>query len=570
MILPLVSTVSSPIVRFRWRAFWAILGITFAVVAGFWFVVPPTYLTNDDVQIKRDLEGLSAPGALPTGYVLMAHSILGWALVAIQPLIPVHGWDLMVAGLLIASAAMLLAVVWALSEQSSDCLLLASVALITLTPLFAAMQFTISATLAGVAAMTAAATELLLPVPRRSVLAASGALLLLGLLVRPMGASAGALLTAALLVPLTVSNNELSRLRMRRLGLSVATIGVSAVALVYVDEALYRLSPMWDAYHQDNWMLAWFFEWGGDLPERAVAPLRSQLGWSSAEWELLRRFWGIDPAIYSHGRIETLYAAWSALVDWHLRASWLAQRAAAELNVNTVLRLLAESKMTVVSSAIVVLAWGTRRALAVAVTSAAIFYAACIVIEVIFKELPARLFAPLQVGLLAAVVVTCRTLTRQPRRLVTTLCTALAIGVVIYQARTVTSQAFAENQQSRETDAQVLDLLRQRPSLLLLHADSFPSEYWWRPFHTPPAVLPAIQLGLNNHNPYVQRFVAHSHPESLLQRICSDSSVIVVAERGRLDAVTTFMKERYATDVQWNEVYSGSFRAWRCIRVYGG
>jgi hypothetical protein len=106
--------------------------------------------------------------------------------------------------------------------------------------------------------------------------------------------------------------------------------------------------------------------------------------------------------------------------------------------------------------------------------------------------------------------------------------------------------------------------MQLRPSLLLLHGDSFPSEFWWRPFHTPPLSLPAIQLGLNNRNPYVQRFVAHSYRDSLLRGICSDPSIIVVAEHGRLDAVTAFLKEQYGADVQWSEVYSGSFRAWRC------
>src|SRR5262249_19184190 len=103
-----------------------------------------------------------------------------------------------------------------------------------------------------------------------------------------------------------------------------------------------------------------------------------------------------------------------------------------------------------------------------------------------------------------------------------------------------------------------------RPSLLVLHADSFPSEYWWRPFHTPPVQLPTIQLGLNNHHPYVQRFVQQAYGGSLLHAMCSDPSIIVVAERGRLDPVTVFMKEHYDTDVTWIPAFDGSFRAWRC------
>jgi hypothetical protein len=147
---------------------------------------------------------------------------------------------------------------------------------------------------------------------------------------------------------------------------------------------------------------------------------------------------------------------------------------------------------------------------------------------------------------------------------VTIICAVVAVGLMVHQGRVVAADASADSRQSRETDAQVLDLLQQHPSLLLLHADSFPSEHWWRPFHTPVVRLQAIQLGMNNHNPNVQRFISHSYRESLLHAICTDPSILVIAERGRLDPVTTFMKEHYGTHVEWNEVYAGSFRVWRC------
>jgi len=39
---------------------------------------------------------------------------------------------------------------------------------------------------------------------------------------------------------------------------------------------------------------------------------------------------------------------------------------------------------------------------------------------------------------------------------------------------------------------------------------------------------------------------------------------LVIAERDRLEPVTTFLSEHYGTEVEWNETYAGSFRAWRC------
>ena len=106
-------------------------------------------------------------------------------------------------------------------------------------------------------------------------------------------------------------------------------------------------------------------------------------------------------------------------------------------------------------------------------------------------------------------------------------------------------------------------LLNLHPSLLILHSDSFPSEHRWRPFHTPSVQLTAIQLGLNNHNPSVDRFLMRYDP-SLLSAIGADSAILVISERRRLDPVTTFMREHYHVAVEWNEVYQGSFRAWHC------
>src|SRR5262249_19177310 len=153
-------------------------------------------------------EGLAAPTATPTGYVLIAHSLLGWVVVGVQRIVPVHLWDFVVAGLFVCSIATMLAYVWSLSRTTAERVLAVVAVLVAIAPLLAGMQFTISATLAGIAAMTIAATDLLQPAPRRSVLATSGALLLAGLLVRPISATAGGLLVIALLFPVAVLDRE--------------------------------------------------------------------------------------------------------------------------------------------------------------------------------------------------------------------------------------------------------------------------------------------------------------------------------------------------------------------------
>src|SRR5262245_52165563 len=201
--MPITPVMS--LVRVRGRAFIAFLISTLVCVSGFWFAIPPTYLTNDDVAIRRAIEGLTAPGAAPTGYVIMAHSLLGWILASTAPLTRVHGWDLAVAGVLICSIASITTIAWCVFDSVLARSLSVVATLAIMMPLLAGMQFTISATLAGIAAMTAIVMELLTPVPRKSLLVASAVLLVVGLLMRPSGAAAGGLLSTALLLPLALN-----------------------------------------------------------------------------------------------------------------------------------------------------------------------------------------------------------------------------------------------------------------------------------------------------------------------------------------------------------------------------
>ena len=560
--MPVTLVIS--LVRVRGRAFIALLLSTLVCVTAFWLAIPPTYLTNDDVAIRRAIEGLTAPGASPTGYVIMAHSLLGWMLASTAPLTPLHGWDVAVASVLICSIALITAIAWCLFDTALARWLSLVAALAIVMPLLPAMQFTISATLAGIAAMTVIVMELFTPAPRRSLLLASAVLLVVGLLVRPLSAAAGGLLSAALLLPMAVNARDRLPNRFRQVLVAVAALGVLAGSLVYVDGVLYRLSPEWSTYREDHWRLARSFEWGGGPPEAEVALLRARVGWSQNDWDLVRHSWGIDPVLHSHERFDTLYRSWSAMQGWREQAASVRQRLAAELTASALVRLFAESRLALGLSVLVALAFASRRGLIAVLGSATVFYAGCLAIEIAFKELPARLFAPLQVGLFVAVLITCRVLSRPMHARVVTLCAAAAAGLLTYEVHTVVEAAVDDRRQSKETDTQVLELLQQQPSLLLLHADSFPSEHWWRPFHTPPVPLTSIQLGLNNHNPYVRRFIARTYGESLLHAMCTHPSILVVAEPGRLESVTAFMHEHHDTDVSWDLVYEGSFRAWRC------
>ena len=540
------------------------LTLTFASAVLFWAFAPPTYLTNDDVAIKSDLEGLMAPGGVPTGYAIWPHALLGWALVYLRRVIPIHAWDFVVAGLIICAAAFALAEAWSMSSAPRARVLSLLAALVVIIPLFDGMQYTMSATLAAAVGVFAIVMELWTQQPRRFVLAASAVLAVAGLLVRSDSAAAGGLMAIVLLVPLAIACREMRTPYLRGLFVAAAAMGVAAIALDLLNDGMYRLSPAWAASRSDWLATRRLLEWGSDLPDDVVSALRARVGWTANDWELLRRFWGIDPTIHSQARMALLFDWWPRLLDVRTRMVLLTQRGVADVSGGGFLHLFSESWMTLAAAAAVVYGTASRRGVATAAAATATFYATCIALEVFFKELPFRLFAPLQVCFIISILFTCRTLARPASRWSVVIAGIVLTGLVIMQALFVGADATANARQARDVDAQVAELLQLHPSMLVLHGDSFPSEFWWRPFHTPAVRLHAVALGNENHNPYLQRFLAASYQPSLLHAICTDPSILVVGESDRFAPVTSYMRERFGSDVTWTNVYQASFGAWRC------
>src|SRR5262245_45580933 len=99
--------------RFRWATFGVSLAFVVCAVAVLWVWIPPAYDTNDDVTIRRVLEGTRIPGQPPTGFALLPHAALGWSLVAVHHALPAsYPWDTVVTGILVWGMAVFLSQVW--------------------------------------------------------------------------------------------------------------------------------------------------------------------------------------------------------------------------------------------------------------------------------------------------------------------------------------------------------------------------------------------------------------------------------------------------------------------------
>jgi hypothetical protein len=385
-----------------------------------------------------------------------------------------------------------------------------------------------------------------------------------GVLIRPMGGAAGAVVAVGLSVP---------HLRIRRLWwaqvLSIlASVGVVFLAAQYVDIALYGMRPEWDEYFRFNWIALALLEWGSDASNTFASSIRQSVGWSANDWSMLINSWGVDPVIHGFGRVSQAYQVQTAALD-HVGTLSLLFGRVANYSSGSLRSLLDSAGLAVVTGGLLLVAYATRKSVWQFGAVLLLFLAICASLDVVFARLPWRLLGPLQLLFVAAALITIATYRRAASPLLAILSlgtiVAMTVPVLAAEAREAGSRVI----RSRQLEAEVAQLQHLSPSLVIFYGSRFPREYWWRPFHHPPVELPAVALGWNNQNPQLHHYLNATGRQPLLRALCTDPSILIVADRDPLDFVATYMNEHFSTAVSWTQVYDGSFPAWRCSAING-
>jgi hypothetical protein len=550
---------------FRWTTFGVSLAFVVCAVALLWLWIPPAYDTNDDVTIRRVLEGTRVPGQPPTGFALLPHAALGWSLVAVRSVWPsAYAWDIAVTGILVWGMAVFLSLVWR-SPGSAVVLKLSAttVAATAVLPLIGSVQYTISATVAGGAAILLAWSELAGDgTRRRTVLAMAVALMVFGLLLRSGGAMAGALAVIACLMPRAILAR---RPGMRTMALLAGGSVALAAVLYAADVALYKMRPEWDAYREMNELVTALFDWNWQalLPAAVdVTGTRQSVGWTASDWTMLEHAWAVTPERFSVKSVREFYEATLAHLTPMDYGSAAVQRLWMFDRANWLERLN-EAWPALLGVAIVLAVYSQAGDRRVTLGAVMFFAAYCLGVQIGFKSLPFRLLAPMFACFVSVLLSTARL--RQRGRISAALVLVAVLLLSVYQARAVFAAMAANHRHSLQVDAEGAALAALQPSLVVIHRDRFPEEHWLRPFHTPSARLLTIRLGRNNQNPQLLSFFQRSGLSTFPSAICDDPSILVVSEPGRLDVLTTGLRERAGRSVSWKPVFTGSFTAWQCL-----
>jgi hypothetical protein len=556
--------------RLCWRQVATAFVLTTAIIAGLWSRIEPVYFTNDDVGFRLAITGEDVPGGPPSSHLLTTHAALTTMAVEVQKALPdVSVWDWILSATLVAGVAGLYAFVWCIVGPARGLRYAALVVLtVTVVPFIAGLQFTISAIVCGGAAALIAIGELAHPSrPRGSIIAAALALLVVGFLVRPMGAEAGALVTTVLL-GLPAASSAARRVRLTRLGLAAAVLVALFGALNVADGMFYGSRGGWADYSRYHWRIVDLIDWGGGDDTGQVEAVRAATGWTENDWNLLRSRWGIDATVFGFTQMAR---ATEAAVRAGASTSTLGRLTTriGSGGIRVAADLLPELALVAVLALMVAACFGSTRALVLTCGILLMFLALCVGIQAISKELPFRVLAPLQTCLMAVVLATIAEHPRVASRWRVTVALAVGLAMLVQQGRLVAVQAVAEEDQARSIEQQVSEVLALEPSLLVLHSDAFVYESWWRPFHRPGVTLPIIATGWNNQDPRLQNYLVATGRAPLFRAICSDPSILVVANPGRLDVVTRSLAEHDGLDVTWTPVFLGTIRVWRCTPSTG-
>ena len=530
-----------------WRAFLLSLGITTLLIAALWMSIPPTYLTSDDVAIRSSIDGTFVPVEPPTGFTLMTHAALGWALVSSQALWPgLHGWDTVLVVTLVIAIAMVKAIAW--TTGGALRVLVLSIALV---PLLIGMQFTISSTLAGGAAVLVGSAE-----RRRSTLILAAVVLAVGLLIRPYGAAAGAFLVAVLILAVRPSE-------WRRTTAILAVTTAAFVVALLTDAAIYQRDPEWAAARRYNIVAAEIFEWTRTMPREAVDAAHRAVGWSNTDRSTIAGGWGWDPEVFGLRRLTAVHALSSESAGLVGRVSPAFRHLA-----NVDLRSLPDRFPVPWQAALAVLmvvALGSplRTSLLRWGAVSVIFVVYGLVVEAFFKELPFRLFAPL-LALAIAVGVAAPGDRLHPWIRTCAMIVSLALLVVVSRNTILTLRADAAD--AEQTDIETTALAAWHPSVIVAHADSFPSAFWWRPFHRPEIPLPIIGI---SHRPDTHRYLRTTGRERFLQSLCTHPRTLIITEPDRLEIVSAYLSEHEGWVVEWERVITTTeddprFDVYRC------
>lgn len=534
--------------------------ITAVLIALAWLLLFPVYDTNDDVAVRIFLEGREIPGAQPSADIFFFNRPLAQAIASLNRLAPGLPWyDVVEHGLLTLTALVAFYCCLRFVRFWDDAAIVALVAAMLLA-VFAAIQLTIVATLSTIVGLTALIVALVSTTSNleRFMLSVAGAVVLLvGTLFRIEAALLGIFLVLlAGLYPVisTLRHKGLQRCSSVLIILVTACTG-AALAWAY-HFVLYFGSPEWKEVYEFIYLFQQLIEYAaGRAPQDVLNQALASVGWTPAELEMLRNWVFFDTNVFSTHKMK--------LIISNLPVS---ANASPFSVTNSLSMFVSQFPFFIFGAAGIVLTASRVRTALVTVVLLAAIIVVMVLISVLTKPLPYRVFWPMTVGaLFVSWIIIHLDHVSPPHRiqrlaaatLLTTSCLLVAVQTI------ERSRAVERAHQLAFSDFTRMPVGPK--NVLVIIGSAFPLELAERPF-APPYLQRSVQalpLGATQQSPPVVRFMSQVAPD-MPTWLCSDA-VFIAADKQVLTALQAYYRRHRNQVVSFSNVFSGkTFNVHQC------
>lgn len=526
------------------------------------------YDTNDDAVANLLVAGRMVVQA-PSEFILYSHIGIGLLLKALYTHFPAIPWY--AACLLLSLFSALVAIGFAVLRLKVHpyvwCVWLAVFALIAVVRL----QFTIVALFASVAALSLLASAILTaPAGRVRFLYYTVILLFLTLsaAIRPEVVGLTIAFAAVIYTLLLCLTGGCRRTLLLCAGFMLVAVTVSYV-LKYSNAAYYQQAAGWENFYAYNTARANLMDRSSVPYNAETQPVFTKIGWSENDYSMLMRWFYIDKERYALETLERLYdearltLAGRATNAPHHPRFWQEL-----MSLYSLLFLLF----------MVFIVWPPKNRLAwmALMASGGIALAVYYGIATTNRPPPFRVWLPVLalISIIAAVLCARNDTKRYyiPREKIPNKTVFGSMLVILVLAHVISISEIS--QKMRMTLNQNIEAFGPNPDeLYVIWSDALPLQLIIDPLRAQPRLknFAALQLGVGQHEPTVQKQLAHFGIRDLYTALFNRGDIYLIAYSHDLPLLEAYIKEHYNLGIEYEVHYKSEyFEIYRVMQEGGG
>jgi hypothetical protein len=556
-----VSTISARVYAQDGRLWIAFVGAAVAITFFTIWMMPPFFMSNDDVGMRRTASGWLAGTTrdMPSEFLLFQNVLVGLFLKSLYIHFPgVYWYETFLYLLLSVSIGTLIFSIARLQPSAWPFL----VYLLFLAPFVATvvlmLQFTAVAGFAAIAAV-ALTFSMIVREPRspRGFGVSAISLLFVASLVRLRMAEIVPLLALpALLILLARANWRSTAVVIK---IAVASVLVIACGVAF-DWLYLDVSPGWGEFMEFNRIKGGIIDYHRVRLDSRTESLFRSIGWTPLDYEMLVNWFFTDTERFSLKNLRVVERAWAE--RGFLPAGILSVREFHRI----AMAALTPSVGACAGLAVCLGALRSRWAALLASVGVALWFVlACIATALLFKTSPLWVEMPLCACSVTLAWFATQAFACGTNRWSKAVGLIAGLALVGSAARELDNEWAGRQSLAAFAAADMQSLFVKPAALYVTWGADFPWESAYRPFARQQPRFPYLSLGSANQTPLVQDALARFGIADLPKALCTRPDLLLLSTPARADLLVRYVRATYGLPAEQKVVTAGTFvNAYRC------